>query len=101
MSQVDDILYAPISSVAVNVDFQIRPCMEFNHTHNYDWKPISSRAHEWCKKHYPYLYKGADPDGWLINFHSSLDSLRVGITGSKSYMELNKLTDFVFEDITQ
>jgi hypothetical protein len=62
MSQVDDILYAPIISAISNVDFQTR------RTCNYDWKPISAQAHAWCRSIHNDYYRNRDPEGWMISF---------------------------------
>jgi hypothetical protein len=87
MSQVDDILFAPISKP--EIDFQIRKNQT---TFHYDWKPISNRAHVWCLKHYARWYMGDQE--WIINFTSA--SSKGKIRGLEDFL----FEEFVFEEVS-
>jgi hypothetical protein len=61
MSQIEDILFAPIVPSA---DFWTRPSA--NYARFYDWKPVSERAHEWSRN--SSYYQTRDSEGWMIAF---------------------------------
>jgi uncharacterized radical SAM superfamily Fe-S cluster-containing enzyme len=89
MSQVDDILFAPISLVS-DIDFQIRHRMR---TISYDWKPVSKRAHDWCRSWFPISYRARFSSDWMNSFtthHFSQIQNREDLF----------LKDFVFEEVS-
>lgn len=65
---IDDILFAPIEVATENVDFLVRRNRAYD---SYDWKPVSSRAHDWFFRYFRGISERemSINDGWVTHFY--------------------------------